>query len=80
MDIFSAVIFDERSVVPASVNTFTTLKEAKAFIVGTIQRDMEQLTRWEEWDEGKFIFGYGTDGIDEPLAAVYGSELEGAQQ
>ena len=80
MDIFSAVIFDERSVVPASVNTFTTLKEAKEFIVGTIKRDMEQPTRWEEWDEGKFIFGYGTDGIDEPLAAVYGSELEGAQQ
>jgi len=80
MDIFSAVIFDGRSVVPNSVNTFTTLKEAKAFIVGTIQRDMEQPTRWEEWAEGKFVFGYGTDDVEEPLGAVYGSELEGAQK
>jgi hypothetical protein len=80
MDIFSAVIFDGRSIVPASVNTFTTLKEAKAFIMGTIPRDMEQPTRWEEWDEGGWVFGYGTENIDEPIGAVYGSELEGAQQ
>jgi hypothetical protein len=76
MDIFSAVIFDGRSVVPASVNTFTTLKEAKEFIEGTIKTKFE--TEWEEWEEGKFIFN--TTDIDEPLGAVYGSELEGAQQ
>jgi len=79
MDIFSAVIFDGRSVVPNSVNTFTTLKEAKGFIEGTTVRNIKG-TRWEEWTEGKFVFGYGTYEIDEPLAAVYGSELEGSKQ
>jgi len=79
-DIFSAVIFDGRSVVPRSVNTFTTLKEAKAFIVGTVKRDMEQPTAWKEWEEGKFVFGYGTDEVDEPIGAVYGSTLEGDEQ
>ena len=44
--------------------------------MGTIPRDMEQPTRWEEWGEGKFVFGYGTEDIEEPIAVVYGSELE----
>jgi len=72
-DIFSAVIFDGRSVVQQSVHTFTTLKEAKSFIEGTIKTEFA--TEWEEWEEGKFIFN--TTDVDEPLGAVYGSTLEG---
>jgi hypothetical protein len=76
-DIFTAVIFDKRSVVPAEAQAFTTLKRAKEWTETTIDEQDEGL-KWEEWDEGRFVYGWSTeeDGITEVIASVYGSELK----
>jgi len=73
MDIFTAVVLDHRSIVPDSTRTFSTLAAAKAYAESTTN---DKTAKWEEWDEGKFVYGYGTDEIDEPIVVVYGSELE----
>lgn len=75
MDIFTAVIIDDRSVVPDSTHTFSTLAKAKEFVESTVTS--RKGTLWDEWEEGKFVFGYGGDGeVEEPIAAVYGSVLD----
>jgi len=73
MDIFTAVIFDGRSIVPDHTRSFSTLAAAKAFVETMNYPE----AKWDEWAEGKFIYGLGED-MEEPLAAVYGSVLDEA--
>ena len=70
--IFIAVILHDRSVIPDSAHYFASLDKAKLFVESTTQN--KEGTRWEDHDEGKFVFGYGVeDGdVDEPLAVVFG--------
>jgi hypothetical protein len=75
MDIFTAVMLDGRSVVPDAAQTFSTLAKAKVWVEST----SSVKGMWEEWEEGKFVYGFGVgDEVDEPIAAVYGSELDTA--
>lgn len=75
---FVAVFFDHRSVVPSHTRAFRTLPEAKAAIEANFYGTVEDKTGWSEWAEGKFVFGHrNEDGeIDEPIGAVYGSDVE----
>jgi len=73
MDVFTAVVLDSRSAVPDSTRTFSTLEAAKAYAESTTS---DKTAKWEEWAEGKYVYGYGVDEIDEPIVVVFGSELE----
>jgi hypothetical protein len=80
-DIFTAVIFNGRSTVPDHAQAFSTLTAAKAYVVKATGTASDSTTAWEEWAEGKFLFGYGGfEDIEEPLAAVYGSVLDEGTQ
>jgi hypothetical protein len=74
MNIFTAVIFDKRSVVPSYTRTFTTQAKAKGHVEMALGHS--EGPKWEEWDEGKLVFGYGDEEVEDVVAAVYSSELE----
>lgn len=74
MDVFTAVVFDKRSVVPDHTKTFRTLQKAKEYVEKVLGHD--EGPKWQEWDEGKFVFGYGEGDVEDVVAVVYGSEVE----
>lgn len=76
MDIFSVVVLARTSpvTVPDSVLTFSSLEKAQTYVENMMNGIHD--ARWDELAEGKFVFGLGTDEVEEPIAAVYGSVLD----
>jgi hypothetical protein len=78
MDIFTVVVLAQTTpvTVPYAVLTFSSLEDAQTYVEGMV--DGIHDARWDELAEGKFVFGLGTDEVEEPIAAVFGSVLDEA--